>query len=63
MNRALLNPFESSYLPRTIKQYLEVDESVSVMQFNRHSNLLAAALTSGRIVVCDFDTQSIATII
>lgn len=52
-------------MPRTIKQYLETetDEKALVMQFNRHGNLLAAAMTSGRIFVWDFDTKSIATII
>lgn len=59
MNRALLNPFEASDLPKTISEYLEQDKATCV-RFNRHGNLLAAGTTTGRVVVWDFETRTVA---
>lgn len=60
MNRALLNPFESANLPKTIQDYLEHDKA-TCMRFNRHGNLLAVGTATGRVVLWDFDTYTVAT--
>lgn len=62
MNRALLNPFEASDLPRTIKDYLEHEKAIC-MRFNRHGNILATGTASGHIVLWDFDTRTVATVL
>lgn len=60
MNRALLNPFEASDLPKGIEAILE-QEKATCMLFNRHGNILAVGTSTGRVVVWDFETRSIAT--
>lgn len=59
MNRALLNPFEEHTLPESIEEYLEQDKA-TCMRFNRHGNLLVAGTSTGRLVLWDFDTKSVA---
>lgn len=60
MNRVLLNPYKTFDLPRTIQHFLR-DEVATCMAFNRHGNLLAVAMLSGRVLLWDFDTRAIAT--
>lgn len=62
MNRALLNPFDLAELPKTIQKYLEEDKP-SCMRFNRHGNLLGVGTHTGKVVIWDFDTRSIAAIL
>lgn len=62
MNRALINPFEANDLPRGIEEYLEEDKG-TCMRFNRHGNLLAVGTSTGKVVLWDFDTLSIAAVL
>lgn len=59
MNRALLNPFASSDLPKGIEETL-TNEHATCATFNRHGNILAVGTCVTKLVLWDFDARAIA---
>lgn len=62
MNRALLNPFASSDLPKGVEETLTT-EHATCASFNRHGNILAVGTCVTKLILWDFDARAIAAVL
>ncbi|GFR40767.1 hypothetical protein Agub_g1380, partial [Astrephomene gubernaculifera] len=62
MNRRLLDPFQFTALPEHIEEYLDHGLALC-MAFNRRGTLLASGTREGQVVLWDFDTRGVASVL